>query len=192
MWRSFWKNDFLLRILSAAQGKYNNHYTSRHTAKIRIALRQTWEVIPSEGCWEGWCCEKFANAESKQGRRIWPVTDQWMILILPTATKKIISSTSSEIPLLLVSLEGFHVRYFCCLLYPVSYSSSTTWLQSLDRWNEVKKITFLYWKDKRQLRVRGGSTMQISTRDFMLYTVLEIICNRMHWLVHWAALLLAL
>ena len=30
--------------------------------------------------------------------------------------EKITSLTSSELPLLLVSLERFHSRYFCCLL----------------------------------------------------------------------------
>ena len=79
-------------------------------------MRQTLEVIPSGGCWEGCCCEKFGNAESEQGRRIRPVTDQWMKLIHPTATKKIISSTSSEFPLPLVTLKRFHLGYFCCVL----------------------------------------------------------------------------
>ena len=74
--------------------------------------------------------------------------------------------------LLLVSLEGFHVRYFCCLLYPVSYSSSTTWLQSLDRWNEVKKSLFCTEK----ISDNCGYAEEVLCRS-----VHEILCCTLYW-----------
>ena len=63
MWTSCLEELVSAEDFFVAQDTYGNRYTSSRTAKIWMAMQQTWEEISSEGLWERLCSERFTDAE---------------------------------------------------------------------------------------------------------------------------------